>query len=221
MNGSRFDTLIRNLATRRLTRMQTLRGLVVSGIAALTGLRLVAEEADAKNRGKNKRTRKRRVCLCTAAGCTSKKVKNRSKVISKNTPCAYAGGCTTNPCAATVPPLGPPGCTPEPQSTTCAGNTLCGTTRANNCGQVVTCGCRSGQTCLNNGSCATPCEFGGAQCAGCAGDVDCSGSTTEGQTVCVRLALCPPVPDCASTSSCPLGFVCVSGCGCSRVAVCP
>ena len=47
-------------------------------------------EAEAKNK-----PRKRRVCVCSAAGCQSKKVKNRAKVIQQNAPCAYAGGCTT------------------------------------------------------------------------------------------------------------------------------
>jgi hypothetical protein len=45
----------------------------------------------------------------------------------------------------------------------------------------VTCGCRSGQTCLSNGACATPCTLGAMSVPTAGGDVGCSGATTDGQ----------------------------------------
>src|SRR3954447_4570388 len=54
------------------------------------------------------------------------------------------------------PPTSPPSpsCVPEPQTTTCGGNCA---TKANNCGQIVTCPCLGTQQCLSNGSCAITC----------------------------------------------------------------
>ncbi len=95
MDGSHFDTLVKALATTRVSRLTALRGLAVGAVAGLTGLSRFSEEAET---AKNK-PRKRRVCLCSAAGCQSKKVRNPKKVIKRNAPCAYRGGCTTNPCA--------------------------------------------------------------------------------------------------------------------------
>ena len=45
MDGSHFDSLMRTLATTRLTRVQTLRGLAAGGVAALTGITRRSEEA--------------------------------------------------------------------------------------------------------------------------------------------------------------------------------
>lgn len=48
MDETRFDTLIKRLATRRLTRVQTLHGLAAGGVAALTGMRFLGEAGAAK-----------------------------------------------------------------------------------------------------------------------------------------------------------------------------
>ena len=96
MDGSRFDSLSKRLATTSLPRASLLRGLALAGVAAVTGMSLVAEEAEADD----KKPRKKRVCLCSAAGCRSKKVRKPKKIIKRNAPCAYRGRCSTNPCAA-------------------------------------------------------------------------------------------------------------------------
>jgi hypothetical protein len=58
MDGSHFDTVMKRLATTPLTRGQTLRGLAAGMLASLPGLRLVAEEAGAKQGGRTTRTRR-------------------------------------------------------------------------------------------------------------------------------------------------------------------
>jgi hypothetical protein len=62
-DGSHFDTVVNVLGTRRLSRGQTLRGLAVGTLAALTGLHLVAAEVGAKghhhHKGKGKKKRPR------------------------------------------------------------------------------------------------------------------------------------------------------------------
>jgi hypothetical protein len=129
MDDSRFDTLVKTLALTSLTRPHLVRGLVASA-AALAGVRLTAESGTAKGKGKGKgkkKPRKKPVCLCSVAGCTSQKVKQPGKLIAQNPSCNYAGACTTNPCAATVPPL-PTAVIPQ----TCDANTgvsefVCGT----------------------------------------------------------------------------------------------
>jgi hypothetical protein len=231
MDGSHFDTLVKRLATIRLNREQTLHGLAVGTLAALTGLRLFPE-AEGKGKGKGKKRRKKKpVCLCSASGCTSLKVGNPSSVINQNPRCNYAGNCGANPCAATAttttqaPSPPPPGCNPEAQATTCAGR--CGTW-PNNCGQSVTCpACPNGQTCLLNGTCARPCTGMAGQCNGCTGLV-CA-ITTEGATNCANgIGIqCTEAQACTSTAECPLGFQCMT-CGqimpstrCFAVAVCP
>jgi hypothetical protein len=99
VDDTTFDTLIKRLATTRLTRLQTLRGLAAGGVAALTGMSLLGEEGEAKKNN----PKKRKVCLCSPASCTTKRVKNRARVIRRNAPCAYKGKCTSfNPCAAAV-----------------------------------------------------------------------------------------------------------------------
>lgn len=226
MDGSHFDTLVRALATTRLTRVQTLRGLVAGVVASLTGLSLFAE-AGAKGKGKGKKTRRRRrknkkklVCTCSTTGCTQQKVKNASALINQNPRCNYGGGCTTNPCAATVPP--PLACLPEPQATTCAAG--CGQ-RLNNCNQPVSCPCPSGQTCLPNGTCARPCTLGGMECGGCTQSRTCA-TTSEGQSICIVIpSVCGTLQPCPVTTSCPQGSACIAcgmaGLRCVQVGICP
>jgi hypothetical protein len=109
MDGTEFDQLVRRLATTRLTRLTTLRGLAAGAVASLAGMSLLGEEGAAKKNN----PKKRKVCLCSPASCTTKRVKNRAKVIRRNAPCAYKGKCTSfNPCAAqavTTAAPAPPG----------------------------------------------------------------------------------------------------------------
>jgi hypothetical protein len=228
MDGDRFDDWTRGLTAVRSRRTLT---RILGGGALLASLVAVGlGEAAAKGKGKGKKKpRKKPVCLCSAAGCTSQKVKKPSKLIQQDPRCNYAGRCTTNPCAAGALPPGspPPGCSPQPDATTCAG--LCGE-RLNNCNQPVACPCPSGLTCLPNGTCARLCTAE-AECAGCTPGDSCSLPSTEGQRLCiVGDIFCQNRPSCdpanPTTSGCPVGFACHDPCGgfgprCLAVAVCP
>jgi hypothetical protein len=183
MDGSHFDTLVKLLVTRRLTRGQTLRGLAVSGLAVLTGLRLVAEEVGAKNKGKGKKRRKKTlVCTCSAAGCTSLKVKKPSTVINQNPSCNYAGSCTTNPCGTqttTTPSTQTPnGCTPSCEQKIC-GDNGCG----GSCGT-----CEADQVCAT-GRCASSCP---------GGQKNCNGTCIPSNQCCTNSDCPVAVPDCCA-----------------------
>jgi hypothetical protein len=97
MDGTRFDDLIKRLGTRRLTRLSVLRGLTAGGVAAVTGMRLVAEEAEAAD--KKGSQKKRKACDCQNADpttCTTKRLsRRRRKKLLRNNLCAYAGSCRT------------------------------------------------------------------------------------------------------------------------------
>jgi hypothetical protein len=94
MDGKQFDDLARWLAAVRSRR--TITRLL--GAGALVAPLAAWGWSDAE--AKKDTPKKRKVCLCSPASCTTKRVKNRARVIRQNAPCAYAGGCTTNPCAA-------------------------------------------------------------------------------------------------------------------------
>ncbi|MCD6071926.1 MAG: hypothetical protein K0S42_2442, partial [Microvirga sp.] len=69
-----LDTFVRNLATRRLTRLQILHGLAAASVAMLTGISLGSKEAGAKKNSE----KKVKVCKCpdsNSAGCRTTKVK--------------------------------------------------------------------------------------------------------------------------------------------------
>lgn len=81
----------------------------------------------------------------------------------------------------------------------------CGQTVFNNCGQLVTCSCPGGQTCLSNGSCAQVCGFGLPDCpAGCG----CSTPQVGGGSHCNRPLSCEQMVECESTAQCPLNHQC-------------
>jgi hypothetical protein len=70
VDGTQFDTLIKRLASRSLTRLNALRGLA-TGAAALAGVTLVTQPSAAKKRN-NKDEPKQKVCHCsgpTGASC--------------------------------------------------------------------------------------------------------------------------------------------------------
>src|SRR5215213_7376485 len=88
MDGTRFDTLIKRLATTPLTRPTALRGVAAS-VAALAGVTLAAEPSAAK--------KKRKVCHCTDEKSTSCKTievgKKAAKRHLKKHACDYKGEC--------------------------------------------------------------------------------------------------------------------------------
>src|SRR5215213_2974170 len=88
MDGTRFDTLIKRLATTPLTRSTALRGLAAS-VAALAGVTLTAEPGAAK--------KKRKVCHCTdekSTSCNTLEVgKKAARKHVRNHACDYKGEC--------------------------------------------------------------------------------------------------------------------------------
>jgi hypothetical protein len=167
MDGSRFDTLSKALATARVSRATILRGLAFSAIIHL-GVRRAQEPAAARKRS----SKHVKICLCDSTGCQTRTVRkaNRGKVIRRHAPCATRGACTgVNPCAIPV-------CTPDCDRKVC-GSDGCG-------GQCGT--CDLDQVCAD-GRCAWECPGGQKACAG-----ECIPSNQ-----CCTSSDCPAVtPDC-------------------------
>src|SRR5215217_2451203 len=107
MDGSRFDQLIKQLGTTRITRLTALRGLAVGAVAAAMGF-AAPDEAEAK-------------CKKTCDQCQKKvrhksksgKVRCRCKAKANGTQCSIPGAttattCLNGTCVAAVVPLPPP-----------------------------------------------------------------------------------------------------------------
>ena len=155
MDGTRFDTLIKRLATTPLTRAQTLRGLAASA-AALAGVTLLADSGAAADGG-GRRRRRRRVCDCSGPNpntCTTRRLRRRAaRRLLRSNDCAYKGRCQTgvSGCAAVgCDPRNPTGSCPEGQI--CDSRAIC---VAGCIGQNGTRGsCPAEQVCVN-GQCQT------------------------------------------------------------------
>src|SRR5688572_1402608 len=95
VDGTQFDSLIKRLGARPLTRSNALRGLAAS-IAALAGATLVTRPGATK-KGNNNDEPKRKVCHCsgpTGASCrTLKKEKSTVQRHLKKHDCDYNGKC--------------------------------------------------------------------------------------------------------------------------------
>jgi hypothetical protein len=105
MDGTRFDQLIKQLGTTRVSRLSALRGLAAGAVASVTGLSLLGEEGAAKKDGK--KTRKRRICHRTSASDpgVSKKLKaKRAKRHLKKHPFDTKGRCQAAPAPTTAAP---------------------------------------------------------------------------------------------------------------------
>lgn len=167
MDGSRFDSLSKALATATVSRATVLQGFVAGAMASI-GLGRASEPAAARKSGK----KRVKVCLCDPTGCQTKSVKkaDRGKFIQHNAPCASSGACSgANPCATPV-------CTPNCDRKIC-GSDGCG-------GQCGT--CDPDQVCAN-GRCAWTCPGGQKNCAG-----ECIPSNQ-----CCTSSDCPAaIPDC-------------------------
>ncbi|MDF3042224.1 MAG: hypothetical protein K0Q71_4930 [Thermomicrobiales bacterium] len=194
MDGSHFDTLVKALATRPLSRASVLHGLVASA-TALAGLTLAAEPGTArKKKGENER----KVCVCGTDGsvgsCRTKKVKaDKVKKLLRRNPCASKGKCTgVNPCAAQTL-----GCNCDRKV---CGDDGCG----GNCGT-----CDTDQVCAN-GRCVSNCPDGQKVCAGncipneqCCGNADCIPAAPRCcRGACVASIRCCTATDCAPNEAC-------------------
>jgi hypothetical protein len=176
MDGTRFDQLIKQLGTARVSRLTALRGLATGAVASVTGLSLFGEDGEAKKDGK--KTRKRRICHRTSAsdpGVNKKLKAKRAKRHLKKHPFDTKGRCT-----APLTPLTPTTAAPAPPGFNCVNAGCVG----QNAGLV--CDTATGQ-CVNCTSFAqcpegTFCGAGG-RCRGleqCVNDAQCFGIVPPG-----------------------------------------
>src|SRR5829696_4096627 len=110
MDGTQFDRLSKRLATQRVSRLTALRGLAAGAVASVTGVRLLGEEAAAKNNHEQKI----RICHRSSAtdpGVSKKLKKDKAQKHLKRHPFDTKGRCTATP----VTPV-----TPVIPATTCA-----------------------------------------------------------------------------------------------------
>jgi hypothetical protein len=172
MDGNTFDHLIKQLATTRVSRLTALRGLAGGAVAALTGVELSRDDVDAAD---DKKTRKRRVCLCATADpgtCNTKKVKARKARRVARRACNYKGRCRAGVSGCPAASPAPPGF--NCNAAGCVGanaGLVCNTTT----GQCVNCqtfaDCSGLQACFSG------------RCQGfvrCSDDGDCEGIAPSG-----------------------------------------
>src|SRR5829696_4595750 len=116
MDGTHFDTLAKTLATTRLTRLQTLRGLAVGALAAAIGVTTPDDAAAGKKKCGQCEKRK---CHRTNSGHKRCRCKNKP-----NGTLCTGGACTNGTCVTTVTPTPtpvPPGPPPPGFNCTTAG----------------------------------------------------------------------------------------------------
>lgn len=192
MNADRFAACLRTLPG-----VSSRRGIlrVLSGLGM--GSLRVPSDAAAKRKKKKKKKHKKKHPTCSPL-CDGKSCGDNGCGGSCGT-CGSDEACQDGRCV----------CIPDSQATTCAGTCA---TRTNNCGQVVTCPCQGGKTCLTNRSCADICSLTDPCPSGCI----CGGPSPEGPSHCVQqVSACDQIPQtCATTAACPTGQHCQStACG--------
>lgn len=188
MDPTRFDTLTRSL-TARGSRRRALAGALAGGLGAFG---IATTEAKKKKKDcppcKKRKKGKCKGTLPDGTGCTG-------------------GTCQGGSCVAAGEPAP---CIPQDPVALCADG--CGT-RTDNCGRPVVCAtCPTGQKCLLNGSCATPC-LDNSDCPGEGppGGCGCGTATTEAfaRHCVLRITSCDDIPQsCTSTAECPQGQQC-------------
>jgi hypothetical protein len=236
MDGTRFDRLIKSMATTRVTRLTALRGLAVGAVAAAAGF-AAPDEADAKCKKKCDQCHKK-VKKKTKSG----HVRCRCRAKPNGTLCSIPGATTTTTClngtcvaaVTPVPPVPPPppgfncnvsGCVGVDAGLIC--NTATGACR--NCTSFTQCPgqicapngrCQGGETCANDRGCVEPLECRQGRCSlstgpcidtGADADRNCAenaASRTAGE-FCL-LGECVQ-PCAANPPICPGGETCTNG----------
>src|SRR5215207_9902944 len=118
MDGTRFDQLIKSMATTRVSRLTALRGLAVGAVAAIAGMNFRAEDAEAAKSRRCKpkpnqcQTCKKGKCHRNNNGekkCHRGKLRPKANGTLCSIPGATSATCRNGACIAAVTPVG---CTP-------------------------------------------------------------------------------------------------------------
>jgi hypothetical protein len=150
MDGTKFDQLIRQFGTTRITRLTALRGLAVGALGAALGF-AAPDEADAK--------KKKRCSECYKKKkhqSKNGKTRIRCKAKANGTPCSV-GTCQNSVCTRSVTPVTPA--------------TTCSPAAPVQCGNPAFC-CPSNlpQCCVNAGIAGFSCAPSNYTCCGQQGD---------------------------------------------------
>jgi hypothetical protein len=197
MDGTRFDQLIKSMATTRVSRLTALRGLAVGAVAAIAGMDFGVEDAEAA-KSRRCRSKPTECQTCKKGKChrnnNGQKKCRRGKLRPKaNGTLCSIGTCQNSVCTRSVTP--PLGCSP-------ANNTQGS--------------CQPGQICNTLGNCV----------AGCTGTNNTQGSCPQ-NLVCVNgqcqvAGGCSPRTNvqgnCGPGQVCNLSGICVTAVGCLNTA---
>jgi Cys-rich repeat protein len=190
MDGSHFDSLVRTLATTRLTRLTALRGLAVGALAAAIGL-AAPDDAEARKKcgqceKKKKKTKSGKVrirckakangTICSLAGATSASCLNGSCVAGARVGCQFNTDCPAGQVcqnAICVTPQAPAPGTQCAVDQDCAGGLVCRGGRCDFCNNNQECPedqiclqgqCRGGALDFFFGLGQVDCTTGGDEC---------------------------------------------------------
>jgi hypothetical protein len=158
VDGTRFDQLIKIMATTRITRLTALRGLAVGAVGAAIGF-AAPDEADAKC--KNCDQCQKKVKKRTNSG----KVRCRCRAKANGTLCSIPGAttattCLNGACIAAVSPPVPPVPPPPGPSQICTPNTQMGCTG----GQVCNAAGTACVNCISDDPCGTEFDCVNGRC---------------------------------------------------------
>jgi len=184
MDGTRFDQLIKSMATTRVSRLTALRGLAVGAVAAIAGMDFGAEDAEAA-KSRRCRSKPTECQTCKKGKCHRNNNGQKKCRRGKLRPKANGTLCSIGTCQNSVCTRSAVGCTPTNGVANTQGS------------------CPTGQVCNANFICVTV-------NLGCSPANNTQGSCPAGQ-ICNGQAIC--VAGCTGTGqgSCPAGLQCVNG----------
>jgi hypothetical protein len=215
MDGERFDSLVKAISSKRLTRMGALRGMAAGAAAAVAGVAgatLVSEGTAAKRSSvsaKYNPGKRKQICHCVngdPASCTTIKLRTRGRRKHLRHSCDYPGPCT-----------GRSGC-PQPPGP----QPIVGCTLDSECPDTLPyCRNRECVECTNNTECPDHETCVDGVCGPeCQTSEDCKHKETCVEGVCVPDDECQTSEDCEDHEVCDKG-VCVNICKHDRPLFCP
>ena len=202
MDGSRFDQLIKSIATTRVSRLTALRGLAAGAVAAIAGVNFRAEDAEAA-KSRRCRSKPTECQTCKKGKChrnnNGEKKCHRGKLRPKanGTLCSIPGAtsatCRNGACIAAVTP--PLGCSPANNTQgSCQAGQICNTQA------ICVAGCTGGP---GQGSCPQNLICVNGQCqvpGGCTPRTNVQGNCGPGQ-VCNLSGICVTAVGCLNTAN--------------------